>query len=42
MKNLYVCNKKFEDKHAKDKSYCKARGHYHYTRELRGAAHSIM
>ena len=33
--------KKFEDKHAKDKNYCKVRDHCHYTDEYRGASDSI-
>ena len=33
--------KKCEDKHAKDKKYCKVRENCHYTGECRGAAHSI-
>ena len=33
--------KKIEDKHAKDKKYCKVRDHAYYTSEHRGAEHSI-
>ena len=40
-KICYVCQEKFEDRHAKDGKYCKVRGHFHYTGENRGAAHSI-
>ena len=38
---IYICKWKFEDKYAKNKKYVKARDHCHYTREDRGAAHSI-
>ena len=31
-KICYICKDKFEDKHAKDKTY-KVRGHCHYTGE---------
>ena len=30
-KICYICNKKFEDRHAKDKKYRKIRDHCHYT-----------
>ena len=40
-KICYICKEKFEDKFAKDKKYCKARDHCHYTGEHRGAANSI-
>ena len=30
-----------EDKRARDKKYCKVRGHSHYTGEYRLAEHSI-
>ena len=40
-KICYICNEKFENKNLKDKKYCKVRDHCHYTREYRGAAHSI-
>ena len=33
--------KKIENKYLKDKKLCKIRDHCHYTREYRGAAHSI-
>ena len=33
-----ICKKRFEDKYAKDKKYCKVRDHYHYTGQYRGAA----
>ena len=39
-KKIYICNKKFEDNNAKDKSYCKVRNHSHYTGEYRDTAHS--
>ena len=35
----YICEKKFEDKHATDKKCCKVRDQCHYTREYSGAAH---
>ena len=35
----YICKETFENKYLKDKKYCKV--HCHYTREYRGAAHSI-
>ena len=40
-KTCYICQEKFENKHWKNKKYCKVRDHCHYTREYRGAAHSI-
>ena len=40
-KSLIVVKKTFEIKYVKDKKYCKVRDHCHYTREYRGAAHSI-
>ena len=40
-KICYICKEKFENKYLKDKKYCKIRDHCHYTREYRGAAHSI-
>ena len=40
-KNCYVCKDKFEDKHAKDKNFCKNEDHCYYTGEYRGAARSI-
>ena len=36
-----ICTSKFEDKHAKDRKYCKVRDHFHYTGEYRGAAQSL-
>ena len=41
LKICCICKKKIEDKHAKDKKYCKDRGHCHYTGQYRCAAHSI-
>ena len=40
-KICYICKKLFENKYLKDKKYHKVRDHYHYTREYRGAVHSI-
>ena len=40
-KICYICKEKIEDKEAKDKKYRKARDHFHYTSEDRGAVHSI-
>ena len=40
-KICYVRQEKLEDKHAEDKEYRKVRDHCHYTREYRGATHSI-
>ena len=40
-KFVIFAKKKFEDKHAEYKKYCKVRGHCHYTEEYRSAAHSI-
>ena len=42
MQICYICKEKFEDKHAKDKKYCKVRDHYHYTGEYTGAANRIF
>ena len=40
-KICYICKEKFQNRYLKDKKYCKVRDHSHYTREYRGAAHSI-
>ena len=40
-KICYICEETFDNKYLKDKKYCKVRDHCHYTREYRGAAHSI-
>ena len=37
----YICKEKFENKYLKHKKYCKVRDHCHYTREYRGAVHSM-
>ena len=37
----YICQEKFENKYLKDKKYCMVRDHFNYTRENRGAVHSI-
>ena len=37
----YICKKKLEDKHIKNKKHRKVRDHCHYTRGYRGAAQSI-
>ena len=37
----YICKEKFENIYWKEKKYLKVRKHCHYTREYRGAAHSI-
>ena len=36
-----ICKERSEDKHAKDKKYCRVRNHYLYTGEYKGAARSI-
>ena len=36
------CKEKFENKHVKDKKYCKVRDRSHYAGEYRGATHSIF
>ena len=36
-KIYYIFKEKFENKYVKDKKYCKARDHCHYTGEYRGA-----
>ena len=41
LKSCYIFQEKFENKHWKNKKYCKVRDRCHYTREYRGAAHSI-
>ena len=42
LKNLfYIHQEKFENMYLKDKKYRKVRDHCHYTKEHRGAAHSI-
>ena len=41
VKICYICNKKLENKHLKDKKYRKVRYHYHYTAEYRCDAHSV-
>ena len=38
----YICKGKFENKHLKDKKYCKVGNHRHYTGEYRGVVHSIF
>ena len=40
-KACYICKEKFEDKYAKDKTYCKLRDNSNQNGEYRGAAHSI-
>ena len=40
-KIVIFIKKKFENKNLKDKKYRKVRDHCHYTREFRGATHSI-
>ena len=40
-KICYIYKRTFEDKHAADKKYLKVRDYCHYTREYRGATHSI-
>ena len=40
-KFVIFVKKEIEDKHAKYKTYCKVRDHYHYTGEYSGAAHII-
>ena len=40
-KICHIHKENFESKYFKDKKYCKARYHYHYTGNYRGAAHSI-
>ena len=37
----YICEEKFEDKHAKDKRYCKVKDDCHNTGEYRGAGHNL-
>ena len=39
-KVCHICQEKFEDKFGKDKKYRKVRGHFDFTGEYRGAAHS--
>ena len=40
-KVCYICKENFENKHAKDKKYCKVKGNCHYTGKYRSAADSI-
>ena len=40
-KICYICKEKFENKYLKDKRYHKYRLYCHYTREYKGAVHSI-
>ena len=40
-KVCYICKEKFENKYLKDKRYHKYRLYCHYTREYKGAVHSI-
>ena len=40
-KICYICQEKFENKHVKNKKYCKISDHCCCTGEERGAAHSI-
>ena len=40
-KICYICKEKFENKYLKYKKYRKVRDNCRYTREYRGAAHSI-
>ena len=40
-KICYICKKKVENKHLKDKKYCKVRDYCSYTGEYGAAAHSI-
>ena len=40
-KICYICKEKFENECLKDEKYHKVRDHCHYTREYRGATHSI-
>ena len=36
-----ICTEYFEDKHTKDKKYCRVRDPCHYVGEYKGAAHNI-
>ena len=40
-KICYISRERFEDKHAKDNTYCKVRDHCHNPGEYRSATHSI-
>ena len=40
-KICYICKEKFKNKYLRDKKYRNVRDHCDYTREYRGAAHSI-
>ena len=40
-KICYICKEKFENKYLKDKKYCKASDHCHYTGEYRGAVNKM-
>ena len=41
VKICYICKEKVESKLLKNKKYHMVRDHCHYTKEYRGAAHSI-
>ena len=41
LKSVIFVKKKIEKKYLKDKKYHQVRDHCHYTREYRGAVHSI-
>ena len=40
-KSVIIVKKKIENKYLKDKKYCKARDHFQYIGEHKGAIHSI-
>ena len=41
VKICFICKEKFENKYLKDKKYYKVSNRCHYTREYKGATHSI-